>query len=97
MSYILSDLFFSVCDAVLDIALLIDNSGSITNGTTSHENYNLLKQFVNSLLDTLNIAPDKTRVGAIRFSTNVSTEFTLKTYMSDKEGMKRHIESYLQS
>ena len=76
---------------MLDIALVIDNSGSITNGTMSRENYVLLKQFVNSLLDTLHIAPDKTRVGAIRFSTSVSTEFRLETYMNDKEAMKRHI------
>ena len=84
---------FSVCDAVLDIALLIDNSGSISNKTNSDENYILLKQFVNSLLDTLYIAPDKTRVGVIRFSTNVFTEFKLNTYMNNKQAMKQHVKA----
>ena len=83
----------SVCDAILDIALVIDNSGSIENNTDDNQNYVLLKDFIKSLLDILDIAPNKTRVGAIRFSTHVHTEFKLDSYMDDKEGMKRHIEN----
>ncbi len=48
----------SVCDIVLDVALLIDNSGSIRNNTdskTRNENYRLLKEFIKSLLDILDV------------------------------------------
>ena len=93
LNFLFNLIQFLVCDAVLDIALIIDNSGSIANGTNSHENYNLLKQFINSLLDTLHVAPDKTRVGVVRFSTSVHTEFKLDTYMDNKQAMKQHVEA----
>ena len=86
-------MLFSVCDVILDLALIIDNSGSIRNETTKDENYILLKEFVKSLLDILDIAPDRTRVGALRFSTTVQTEFKLDTYMADRELMKARIDS----
>ena len=64
-----------VCDVILDVGLIIDNSGSIRNESTKDENYLLLKEFVKSLIDILDIAPGRTRVGALRFSTTVQVDF----------------------
>ena len=83
----------SVCNAVLDIALLVDNSGSIKNGSMTSENYAILKAFVKSLIDTLDVGRARTRVGLVRFSTDVHTEFRLNTYMDNKAAMKRHVDS----
>ena len=75
------------------MALIIDNSGSIQNGSTTNENYIILKEFVKSLIDTLDIGPDRTRLGVVRFSTSVATEFQLDTYLNDKTAMKQHIDA----
>ncbi len=73
---------------VIDLALIIDNSGSIEDAGKG--NYKLLKDFIKSLLDSLDISEHGTHVGALRFSSDVHTEFRLNTY-NTTEDMKDHI------
>ncbi len=68
---------------------MIDNSGSIEDARVG--NYQLLKDFIKSLLDILDVSPTGIHVGAVRFSTSVVTEFRLDRYTSS-EDMKAHID-----
>ena len=66
-----------MCDVILDVALIIDNSGSIRNDSDINENYKLLKDFIKSLIDILDISPGRTRVGAIRFELHLMCAYGL--------------------
>ncbi len=67
----------SDCDVDMDLAIVIDNSGSIKNESTQsleNKNYDNLKKFVKSLLDILNIGQDDTRVGVVRYGLSGNAE-----------------------
>eukprot|EP00918_Siedleckia_nematoides_P036496 GHVU01079281.1.p1 GENE.GHVU01079281.1~~GHVU01079281.1.p1 ORF type:complete len:553 (-),score=30.11 GHVU01079281.1:425-2083(-) len=63
------------CEVRADIALLIDDSGSIQD--KDQRNYQILKDFIKSLINRLDIGPDTTRVSAIKFSTRSEVVFHL--------------------
>ncbi|XP_077581722.1 matrilin-4 [Stigmatopora nigra] len=61
--------------SVIDLVLLIDGSKSVRP-----RNFQLIKKFVNEVVDTLDVSEHGTRVGLVQFSSRVRTEFTLDRY-----------------
>ena len=93
MSFILIFYLFAdpkPCEQQVDLCFIIDSSGSIKEANPedkSYDNWELLKEFVASLLDLFEIAPDATRVGAVVFSETVKLEFSLDKY-TDAQSVK---------
>ncbi|XP_038822039.1 matrilin-4-like [Salvelinus namaycush] len=61
--------------ANIDLVLLIDGSKSVRP-----QNFELVKQFVNQVVDSLDVSAHGTRVGVVQYSSHVRTEFALKMY-----------------
>ncbi|XP_064811300.1 matrilin-4-like [Oncorhynchus masou masou] len=61
--------------ANIDLILLIDGSKSVRP-----QNFELVKQFVNQVVDSLDVSAHGTRVGLVQYSSHVRTEFALKMY-----------------
>nr|ABO52963.1 matrilin 4 isoform 1 precursor [Lemur catta] len=59
----------------VDLVLLVDGSKSVRP-----QNFELVKRFVNQIVDFLDVSPDGTRVGLVQFSSRVRTEFPLGRY-----------------
>lgn len=57
---------------MLDLVLAIDASGSIRR-----ERFPIVQQYMVDLVDQLEVHPDKTRVGAVVFSTDSRSAFYL--------------------
>ncbi|KAG1963259.1 matrilin-4 [Pimephales promelas] len=64
----------------IDLVLLIDGSKSVRP-----QNFELVKQFVNQVVDQLDVSPKGTRVGLVQYSSRVRTEFTLGMYQTKEE------------
>ncbi|XP_051563035.1 matrilin-4-like isoform X9 [Myxocyprinus asiaticus] len=64
----------------IDLVLLIDGSKSVRPN-----NFELVKQFVNQVVDQLDVSPKGTRVGLVQYSSRVRTEFPLSMYQSKEE------------
>lgn len=59
----------------LDLAFVIDRSNSLSN-----DDFLRAKYFVQTVVDSFDIAPDKTRVAVVTYATNAQTEFLFNTY-----------------
>ncbi|XP_073324867.1 matrilin-4 [Pagrus major] len=66
--------------ANIDLVLLIDGSKSVRP-----QNFELVKKFVNQVVDSLDVSPHGTRVGLIQYSSRVRTEFPLNMYHTADE------------
>jgi len=80
--------FVSVCRSMADICILVDSSGSITK--TNPNNYNVLKNFVKSIVNGLHIGRYDARVSVVKFSNEASVEFLLNRYYSKSEVSRGH-------
>ena len=63
--------------ANIDLVLLIDGSKSVRP-----QNFKLVKQFVNQVVDSLDVSAHGTRVGLVQYSSRVRTEFSLNMYQT---------------
>nr|WGV41581.1 MIC2 [Eimeria intestinalis] len=61
-----------VCTSLLDVYLLVDESGSI--GTA---NYNKVRSFLSEFILSMPVSPDDVRIGLLTYSTKVQTHWTL--------------------
>ncbi|XP_069845940.1 matrilin-4 isoform X2 [Dipodomys merriami] len=59
----------------VDLVLLVDGSKSVRP-----QNFELVKRFVNQIVDFLDVSPEGTRIGLVQFSSRVRTEFPLGRY-----------------
>uniref|UniRef100_A0A8C3N1R7 Matrilin 4 n=1 Tax=Geospiza parvula TaxID=87175 RepID=A0A8C3N1R7_GEOPR len=64
----------------VDLVMVIDGSKSVRP-----QNFELVKQFVNRVVDLLDVSPQGTRVGLVQYSSRVRTEFPLNKYHSADE------------
>ncbi|XP_053724948.1 matrilin-4 [Synchiropus splendidus] len=73
----------------VDLVFLIDSSRSVR----PHE-FETMRKFMIDILDTLDIGPNSTRVGVVQYSSQVRSEFSLKTH-STLESMVRNINNII--
>jgi len=67
-----------IAACVADIAFVIDNSGSIRkNDPPGGNNWELILNFVKSIIDVFTVAPDATRFAAIDFGASKLRQITL--------------------
>uniref|UniRef100_A0A8D0BPW9 Matrilin 2 n=1 Tax=Salvator merianae TaxID=96440 RepID=A0A8D0BPW9_SALMN len=67
----------------VDLVFVIDGSKSL-----GENKFEMVKEFVLGILDTLTISPKAARVGLVQYSTQVRTEFTLKQFSTAKDMKK---------
>ncbi|XP_048110990.1 matrilin-4 isoform X7 [Alosa alosa] len=66
--------------AIIDLVLLIDGSKSVRP-----QNFELVKKFVNQVVDSLDVSVRGTRIGLVQYSSRVRTEFPLNMYQTADE------------
>lgn len=64
----------------VDLVFVIDGSKSVRP-----QNFELVKQFVTKIVDSLAISPQGTRVGLVQYSSRVRTEFDLNQFKTVKD------------
>ncbi|XP_054836734.1 matrilin-4 [Eublepharis macularius] len=67
----------------VDLVLVIDGSKSVRP-----QNFELVKQFVNQIVDFLDVSSHGTRVGLVQYSSRVRTEFPLNKYTTAEDVKK---------
>uniref|UniRef100_A0A8C5Q4Z5 von Willebrand factor A domain-containing protein 2 n=1 Tax=Leptobrachium leishanense TaxID=445787 RepID=A0A8C5Q4Z5_9ANUR len=77
------------CSAMLDILFLLDGSNSIGKGSFERS-----KHFAARLCDTLDIAPNRVRVGVMQYSTAPQVELRLDAAI-DKDDVKEKIKAVM--
>ncbi|CAB1334701.1 unnamed protein product [Coregonus sp. 'balchen'] len=77
----------TVCkeEAVADIVFLVDGSWSVGS-----ENFKQIRQFLYTLVNSFDVAPDQVRIGLVQYSNTVRTEFLLNTFQ-DKQDILQYI------
>ncbi|CAI9570965.1 unnamed protein product, partial [Staurois parvus] len=72
---------FQTCGAsAIDLVFLIDGSKSVRP-----ENFELVKQFINQVVESLDVGNNKAHVGVVQYSSSVRQEFPLGRYNSKKD------------
>ena len=59
-----------MCNAVADVAFIVDSSGSI-----GRRNWLKMLQFLKDMVKAFNVGPDKTHVAVLAYSTGAKVEF----------------------
>ena len=77
----------NVCSLVLDIAFIIDSSGSIGGN-----NWIRMKRFVKSVVSKLDVGSSSTRIAAIAYSTNPKVVWRFNDYQ-DKDMVNRVLDN----
>ncbi|KAF7211209.1 cartilage matrix protein [Nothobranchius furzeri] len=67
-------------NAPLDVVFVIDGSKSIRP-----ENFELVKKWINQIVDKMDISERKTHVGLVQYSSSVKTEFSLGKHNNKKD------------
>ncbi|CAM4727873.1 unnamed protein product [Leuciscus chuanchicus] len=67
-------------ETVADIVFLVDGSASI-----GLDNFQQVREFLSSLVDNFEVAPDRIRIGLVQYSDTPRTEFLLNTYQNKEE------------
>ena len=62
------------CQAIVDLAFIVDSSGSI-----SRRNWALMREFLKEVVDEFDISPSGTHVAAVAYSTNPQVVFKFNT------------------
>ncbi|XP_054869683.1 collagen alpha-6(VI) chain isoform X2 [Amphiprion ocellaris] len=72
----------TVCtqEAVADIVFMVDGSWSI-----GMENFEQIRQFLHTLVNSFDVGPDHVRIGLVQYSTDPRTEFLLNTFQNKKD------------
>ena len=65
---------------MLDICLVLDASGSIRV-----ERFPEILNYVNSLIDQLEVSPSKTRIAAVKYSDDAFLQFYLNSYTTKQD------------
>ena len=86
----------SCTDTFIDLVFVLDSSGSINDNTPDGapvENYDLLLNFVVSIVDELEIGPTATRVGLVLFSDIGEMIFPLDAYSEKSDLIEAILET----
>ena len=67
--------FLVACDGAADVAFLLDKSGSIRN-----DQWPRVQDFVNFVINNLEVGPNKVQVAAASFDDSAALEFRLNQY-----------------
>ena len=80
------------------MAFVLDASGSIVydkpNSTINLTNWNLMKDFVVTLIRSLRVSQTETRVALVRFSHESSVVFQLDSYSTAEQAVQVTFEKY---
>ncbi|TRZ01130.1 hypothetical protein DNTS_007854 [Danionella cerebrum] len=79
------EVFCECSNPALDVVFLIDGSKSIRP-----ENFELVKKWIMTMIDKLEVSETKTHVGLVQYSSTVKTEFPLGRY-NDKKSLKEAV------
>lgn len=76
-----------VCQTKLDLAVVVDTSGSV-----GYHNFQTIQRFLKDLIDFFNVGRDETHIALVSYSYSVKVEFGLTSYYS-KSSLKDAINS----
>ncbi|XP_076865064.1 cartilage matrix protein isoform X2 [Brachyhypopomus gauderio] len=72
--------FCACSDVTLDVVFLIDGSKSVRP-----ENFELVKKWINQMVDKLEVSETKAHVGLVQYSSSIKQEFPLGRYNNKKD------------